>query len=352
MSGLRIGFAYPGDLAAPTGGYGYDRRIIAELSAIDCAVTPVELPASFPEPDTRDIAAAARLLSAGAHDALIVDGLAFGALPAALIAGLSPRPVALVHHPLFMETGLAPDRVTRLRASERDALAEAPAILTTSRMTADIVAREFAVAPDRLFVAEPGVDAAPRAAGSNDGIVRLVAVGSVAPRKAYDDLVCALAGVGGDWRLQIVGSLTLAPDCARALEQRVADLGLSSRIALAGAQPAHVVADCFRSADVFVTASHFEGYGMAIAEAVARGLPVVIADEVAAAGAAPEGAARTYPAGDVMALRAVLSAIIGDSSLRAQLAARSWAAAGAQPRWRDAAQTVLRAVRYAMGQTR
>ena len=349
MTGLRIDFAFPGNLAAPTGGYGYDRHMIAELVALGATVTPISLPASFPFPAPADLTESARLLSGRPRDALIIDGLAFGALPADLVAALEPAPIALVHHPLFMETGLSPDASETLRGIERAGLQHASAIVTTSRMTADIVAREFRVPKERLFVAEPGVEPAQRATSARDGIVRLVAVGSVLPRKGYDDLVRALAGVACDWRLAIVGSLYIAPDCVAALRARIAELGLSSRISLTGALTAEAVATHYAGADVFVTSSHFEGYGMAIAEAVARGLPIAATHEAAAAGAAPAAAMLTCAAGDVAGMRVALNTIVADGALRERMSDCAWDAALRQPRWRNTAQSMLRAIQFARG---
>ncbi|MFO1117441.1 MAG: glycosyltransferase family 4 protein [Beijerinckiaceae bacterium] len=344
---LRLDFAFPGDLRLPTGGYGYDRRVIAELRTLGAQVREISLPASFPFPSPDDLETSRRLLTNDQRDALIIDGLAFGALPEETIYALAPKPVALVHHPLCLETGLEPLRADALRASETRALAHAGAVLVTSRMTADIVARDFGVHASKLFAAEPGIDRAPRATGSSDGIVRLLSVGSLLPRKGYGDLLHALSGVTGEWSLTIVGSDELDPDCARSVKGLRAVLGLPARVALTGALPAEAVATHYLDADVFVTASHFEGYGMAIAEAIARGLPVVTTREVAVAGAAPTDAALVYPAGDVGALRERLSGIVGDAALRARLSDRAWAAAQAQPRWSDAAQTMLRAIEAA-----
>ena len=142
---LRIDFAFPGDLATPTGGYGYDRRVIAELESLGAQVRTISLSNSFPDPSSADIEETRRLLGEGARDALIVDGLAFGALPANLLETLAPKAVALVHHPLCLETGLSPERAAALEASERAALVHAGAVVTTSPMTADIVARDFDV---------------------------------------------------------------------------------------------------------------------------------------------------------------------------------------------------------------
>lgn len=345
MTPLRIDFAYPGDINAPTGGYGYDRRVMRELEALGCTVRPVALPSSFPNPTAGDIAESRRLLASGARNALVIDGLAYAALPAALIAELTPRPVALVHHPLFLEAGLTQEAAARFRVSEQAALDAAAVVVTTSQMTADIVAREFSTPRDRLFAAPPGVDPAPRAQGSGDGIVRLFSVGSITPRKAYGDLVRALAHVSGDWRLTIAGSLTLAPDHAREIATLIASQGLEARIRLAGAMNAAEIAAGYAGADVFVTPSHFEGFGMAIAEAVSHGLPVVATREVAAMGALPDGSGLTYAAGDTDGLAECLNRIVADAGLRARLAETAWQAAGRQFRWSDTARAFLEALR-------
>ena len=349
---VRIDFAYPGDLNAPSGGYGYDRRVIHELEALGCVVRPIALPANFPDPSANDLEETRRLLAHNARDALIVDGLAFGAFPADLAAGLAPHAISLVHHPLFLETGLAPETAARLRAAEQGALGHAAAVVTTSAMTADLVARAFGYDRARIFPAPPGVDPAERAPGSRDGIVRLCSVGSLTPRKAYAELVDALAQVGGDWRLTIAGSLDFDPAYARTIADRIEGSGMSGKIALAGALGAREVAASYAASDAFVTASHFEGFGMAISEAVAHGLPIVASQEVAAAGAAPPDAMLTHPAGNVAALAGNLRRLVNDGQLRARLADASWRAAESQFRWRDTALIVLDAIRFVRDRTR
>ncbi|MFJ5370069.1 glycosyltransferase family 1 protein, partial [Bosea sp. CER48] len=80
-----IVFAIPGDIDAPTGGYGYDRRLLKEWSKAGIAVRHLPLPGSFPFPAVEDLEKAERLLAeAGPDDALLIDGLAYGAFPEAL----------------------------------------------------------------------------------------------------------------------------------------------------------------------------------------------------------------------------------------------------------------------------
>ena len=123
----RVTFAIPGDLATPTGGYGYARCVIAALRARDYRVDLVDLGDGFPQigPEQRALARA-RLLSAPVEAPVVVDGLALGALPAeAHEAARNHCLIGLIHHPLALETGLSAIEADALRASEISALAAA-----------------------------------------------------------------------------------------------------------------------------------------------------------------------------------------------------------------------------------
>ena len=136
----RVAFAVPGDLATPTGGYGYDRRIIAELRALGWQVDVVSLGDGFPRPSAEQRAIAlSRLKSVPEGVPVVVDGLALGALPeeAETIARRAPL-VALVHHPLALETGLSPEDAEKLFESERAALAAVHAVIVTSPTTGEL----------------------------------------------------------------------------------------------------------------------------------------------------------------------------------------------------------------------
>ena len=98
MSGRKaaIAFAIPGDIDLPTGGYGYDRRLLAEWQRMGVAARHLALPGSFPSPTQADLAETRRqLLSCRDDETLLIDGLAYGAFPESLAAGLTGRVVAL-----------------------------------------------------------------------------------------------------------------------------------------------------------------------------------------------------------------------------------------------------------------
>jgi glycosyltransferase involved in cell wall biosynthesis len=340
-------FAVPGDLDTPTGGYAYDRRMIAELKVLGWKVEVLDLGDGYPRPSPATRASARAQLAAVAPDVpLVIDGLAFGVLPdVAAVLAPSHRLIALVHHPLALESGLAPDEAQALRSSERAALAGTRHVVATSDATARLLARDFAVAADRITVAPPGTDRAAQAHGSRDGTVQLVAVGSVMPRKGYDVLIAALAQLADlPWRLTIAGDRTRDPDEAVRLDRQIAREKLSERVTVAGAVSRDGVAALYLGADLFVLPSRFEGYGMAFAEAIAHGLPVVGTTGGAIPDTVPDGAGVLVPPGDVDALAAALRRLISDAPARERLAAGARAAAAQLPTWADSAVRFARAL--------
>ncbi len=342
---MRLIFAIPGALETRSGGYEYDRRLLAALGKAGIQAVHCALPGSFPDPSEADLAQSlasiARLLEKG--DAVLIDGLAFGAWPAAALRQIDAPLIALCHHPLCLETGLSPQRAERLRESETNALALAARVVATSPHTGAMLAREFSVRPEKIVVAPPGVDPAPRAQGSSGAAPSLLAIGAIIPRKAFDLLVESLSQLTDlDWRLRIVGSTSASPPTASALRALIAAKGMESRIELTGELGPDRLARAFDEADLFVSASLYEGYGMALAQAMARGLPIVTTTGGAAADTVPDAAALKVPPGEVDSLAKALRGVIGDLSLRAALAEASWSGGQALPRWEETAEIVAR----------
>lgn len=342
MCERQLFFVVPGDLRSLTGGYGYDRQIIAGLRAAGWAVGGVALDAGFPWPHAAALERAAHQLAAIPDGALVVvDGLAFGAMP-----GLAERHaarlrwVALVHHPLALETGLTPAQARALFESERRALASARGVIVTSAATARELTR-YGVAAESVHVVNPGTDAAPLAVGSGAGSVSrglsLLCVASLIPRKGHAVLIEALSGLQDRaWALHCVGSMTRDPGTANALRTAIAEHGLGARVQLHGEVSAGVLQAMYSQADAVVLPSIFEGYGMAHAEALAFGLPVLSTTAGAIPDTLPRDAGVLVPPGDVLALRAALAALLDDPTWRAQLAAGARAARAALPSWPQA----------------
>nr|WP_277420134.1 glycosyltransferase family 4 protein [Xanthomonas sp.] len=319
--------------------------MIEELRAQGWQVRVLALGGGYPAPSAQECAQAEARFAALADGAVVlVDGLAYGAMHAlAAREHARLRLVALVHHPLALETGLDPARAQQLLDSERQALQLAHAVVATSHSTARQLQALFGLPAQRVHVAPPGCDraasAAPREASAQ---VRLLSVGALIPRKGLDLLVDALAPLRElPWTLRIVGAARDAPTAA-ALRAQVARHGLEQRIELVG--EVDDVACEYAQADVFVLPSRYEGYGMVFAEALAAGLPVLGCDAGAVAEVVPEDAGLLVPVDDVAALGDALRRLITDAALRARLATGARHAARSLPQWRDSAAALARAL--------
>ena len=342
----RIMFAVPGDLATLTGGYVYDRRIIAELQS-RWQIGVISVGDGFPQPNAKQrTIALARLEAVPEGIPVVVDGLALGALPEAAekIARRAPL-VALVHHPLALETGLSSADALKLFESERRALAAARSVIVTSRATAVRLNADYDVSPERITVAPPGTDRGVLAKGSADCTLRLLSVGAVVPRKGFEVLIAALASISElPWLLTIAGDLIRAPATAAKLEADIARHELGGRVDLLGAVSPQRLGALYSSADVFVLASHFEGYGMAYAEAMAHGLPIIGTTGGATIDTVPPTAGVLVEPGNVKALSRALQMVIENEGERRRLAQGAWAAAAELPSWESTARLVTSAL--------
>jgi glycosyltransferase involved in cell wall biosynthesis len=342
----RVAFAVPGDLATPTGGYRYDRRIIQELRQLGWQVDVLDLGDGFPFPTDAQRATALRILSAVPRGCpIILDGLAFGALPEAGALRSRTPLIALVHQPLAQESGLDTAQADVFRESERAALAAAARVVVTSETTGRIVTTDYSVQSQRISVVRPGNDPVPPARGSSDAAVRLLSIGSVVPGKGYDVLIAALATIADlPWRLTIAGDRTRNLAAAARLDADISDHGLGDRVVVLGAVPPERVIELYLASDVFVLASRFESYGMALAEALAHGLPVVSTRAGAIPDTVPEGTGLLVPPDDVVALAQALRRLISDRTERQRFAMNARAAAAQFPSWQESARLFAGAI--------
>lgn len=310
----------PGDPDQPTGGYRYDARIVAELRDHGRAVEVTGIAGRFPDADQQASAALDSTLRALPDGQLVViDGLALGGLPDIAHRHADRLDlVALVHHPLADETGLSPLLQQRFLDSETRALAACRRIVTTSEFTARRLAA-LGVQRSRIRVVPPGVDPAEARESGDSRRPRLLCVGSLVPRKGQDLLVEALSGLQDvSWRLELVGDPDRDRSFAEALRHSIRTYGLEQRVAIRGVQDPHALDAFYRSADLLVVPSRYEGYGMVVTEALARALPVIATTGGALVDTVPPEAALQVPPGDRGALADALRRWLDDPALRAE----------------------------------
>lgn len=341
-------FAIPGDLDTPTGGYRYDKRVIAELPALGWRVKHLQLSHEFPSPSEAALAVTGKTLSELPADALVmIDGLALGAIPLSTLKSLKAKLVALCHHPLAFETGLTSDRIDYLHRTEREALSRSVATIATSRSTAELLAREFNVAPSDLTVAEPGTEPAPRATG-NANPPRLLSVGAITRRKGHDTLAKALSKIRDlDWEWRIAGSNDRDTVAMTTLENEIANGNIKDRAKILGPLDDAGLETEYSSASLFVLPSHFEGYGMAFTEALARGLPVVAGSGGALVETVPRDAGVFVTPGNAGELALTLRKLLASPAELAKRADAAWDYAKNLPRWSDTAKRIAEALERA-----
>ena len=332
----------PGDWHTPTGGFVFDRRMVLALRARGWDVPVLRVDGAWPFPDEASRAEAQRLIAAVPDgDTVLADGLAFGVL-GDLVAAHSPRLrwLALVHHPLHLETGLSAAQSAMLRSAETQALRHARRVVVPSAATArDLVA--LGVAPERMEVIEPGNDAvaAPAPALRPQGAVQLLCVATLTARKDHALLLDALEGlIELDWVLHCVGSPRRDPALAARLRARCAASALAGRVLWHGELDAAALQARYAAADLLLLASRHEGFGMVVTEGLMHGLPVLASHAGALVHTVPPEAGWLLPPGDVAAWRAALARLITEPAERARLAEGARRAAAALPSWERQAQ--------------
>lgn len=266
----------------------------------------------------------ARALSQLPDAALVlVDGLLVAREPDALIHhGSRLRPVVLAH-------------MATAALTERAAFRVAQRVIATSDWTrAELIAQD-AADPHRIVVAHPGADRAPATTASASG-GRLLCVAAAAPHKGQDLLVRALADfVDLDhWTCTFVGSLQVAPDFVAELTAAISSAALADRITFTGALTARALDEVYADADLVIVPSRHESYGMVVAEALARGIPVL----ASATGGIPEAiggseAGVIVPREDPRAIATVLRQWWASSARRGELKAAALKARDAARPW-------------------
>jgi glycosyltransferase involved in cell wall biosynthesis len=341
----------PGDPAQRTGGSLYDARIAEALRRSGVFVRVEGLAGRFPDADeSARNALNAALDSIDPGQVAVIDGLALGGLPEVAAAHAERiRLVALVHHPLCDETGLDPDTAHRLKALERRALSACRSVVTTSEFTARRLA-ELDMDRAPITVVEPGTDPAPAARSArrgtpSDRAPRILCVGSVVPRKGQDLLIRALASLRDRaWSCTLVGSQDRDRTYATGVHSAARAAGLGGRIEWTGELDDDALQAAYHEADLFVLPSHYEGFGMVVAEALARGLPVITTTGGALIDTLPPGAGLHVPPGDPEALRMALTRWLDEPDLRARLRQSARKARGQLTGWDQAAQAFTRAI--------
>ena len=330
------------DPARPSGGNRYDRELSRGLASTGWSVREHPVPGFWSQPDATSFATLDRVVQGIPDDALVLfDGLVASTAPEVLLPQARRLRLAVLVHMPFGH------RADDARAREGAVLSAAAAVITTSEWSRGRLLALYSLAADRVHVATPGVDSADLAAGSAAG-ASLLCVATVTRDKGYDVLLDALAGLTDlAWDCTCVGSLERDTAFVELLRSRSLDGGLSERVSFPGVRIGADLDRTYISADLLVSASRAETYGIVVIEALARGVPVVATDVggvVEALGHGADGVrpGLLVPPEEPAALGAALRAWLDDGELRTRLRRAAHERRDSLPSWSATTSAVAR----------
>jgi glycosyltransferase involved in cell wall biosynthesis len=365
----RIAFVTVGDTARLTGGYLYHREVFARLRAAGVVVDEhVASGAALGE----QLAAAegfGRRFDPAPYDVVVVDALARAVCAPWLDAWRAQRPLVAMVHELpsiaagddgqrTADDGKAHDASLALadeRAREAPLL-RADRLIAVSEDGARILAAR-GVDPARIVVASGGLDRlslasavqtpAPNHATSQSPSQVVLCVAQWIPRKGLLELAQAWAQVARPgWRLELLGEENADPAYATEVRAVLAVAPAGSAL-VRGPVADDELRAAYGSAAIFALPARYEGYGIAFAEALFFGLPVV----GCAVGPVPAlvgpSAGLLVPPGDVQALAAALARLMAEQPLREAMAVAALSRAATLPTWSACTTHVLGAVEAA-----
>ena len=282
--------------------------------------------------------------------AVIVEGAAFERAAAIIPSLQAQGAVALIHHPTALEPGTPEIRRQRLKALEASLLPRFRRVIAASQPIADRLTAEFGVAQDALRVITPGTDPVSRrvidGACPDGSPCEILSLGTLTYRKGHDVLLRALARLFDlDWHLTLAGEVRDA-DYASGLHDLIRALGIEAKVTLRGPLEGKALEQAWSAAEIFALATRFEGYGMAIAEALARGIPVAITAGGAAESLVTPEAGVVAPVDDGEQLGKAMRRMIFSPALRATMSEAAWRQGQTFPDW----QTQAAALRDAMAE--
>ncbi len=345
---MRVGLIIYGNLDAISGGYLYDRKLVAHLHQTGHQVEVVSLPwrnYAIHLLDNFRPVLLRRLLSAR-FDVLLQDELNHPSLfwlNRRLRHRVSYPVVSIVHHLRSSEERSAGQNVL-YRCVERWYLTSVDGFIfnsqTTRRAVGELTRKTYPSvvaypAGDRLGVGMSSPEIEHRVHRSES--LEIVFVGNLIPRKGLHILLAALGRLPKrGWHLTIVGSLSVDPGYVRAVRRQIDKHGLARAVTFAGLLPDADLARCLSRSSLLAVPSSYEGFGIVYLEGMAFGLPAIASTAGAASEIITHGQNGFLIApGDAESLAGYLDALMAD---RSRLLAMSKAAHEryiAHPSWSE-----------------
>lgn len=287
-----IGLVIYGRLDTLSGGYLYDRKLVASLRAQGATVEIISLPwQQYGRHLQHNFSPLLRhRLQNSRFDLLLQDELNHPSLfwLNRWLRGRLPPVVSIVHHLRSSEQRPAWQNWL-YRQVEQRYLRSVDGFIFNSETTRRVV--EGLTPPLPHVVAYPAGDRFQpnltathiTARAHEPGPLRLLFLGNLIPRKGLHRLLTALASLPGeDWRLAVVGNTAVSPSYTRAVQRQLTRQRLAQNVTLNGPLPDQQLADLLAGSHLLAVPSSYEGFGIVYLEGMAFGLPGIAGSSGAA----------------------------------------------------------------------
>lgn len=311
MTSARFLLVHPDCDAHPSGGNRYNRHLLEEARSHGWLLGSVTADPAVRQESAEALGARIATTSWADRPGLIIwDSLFLGAAPP--LPRNDTHQAVLLHFLPSQNPLLSSSARAAARSAEDRWIDRMDCVITTGKCLENLVVHRYPAV--RVYRCQPGVDELFWQVGrckppGARGALGLLSVGNLSAAKGYTEVLDALDRLASpDWRWHIAGSDRLDATFAAHFLARARPWIRAGRIVYYGALSDLELAGLMARVDLFVSASHFESYGMALAEAVAADLTVVatdVGDTVSIARKARS--AWVIPAGDSTALAAALS---------------------------------------------
>ncbi len=350
---MRVGLVVYGSLDTVSGGYLYDRELVAHLRRKGDSVEVFSLTwRSYGRHLTDNVSNTLfRRLAAAGLDVLLQDELNH---PSLFWLNRRLRPltsypiVSIVHH--LRSDEARPSWQNRLyRRIERQYLASADGFVYNSEATRTavetlvgsgtpgVVARP---AGDRWRISLSEVEI--RARANEPGPLRVVFLGNLIPRKGLHTLLAALARLpDGSLTLDVIGSPAVEPAYRARMQALVHELRIGGEVTFRGLLADAQVAEHLTRSHVLVVPSSHEGFGIVYLEGMGFGLPAIATTAGGAGEIVHHGENGFLVApGDAEALATCLARLHADRALLATMAVAARQTYDRQPTWEETGEKI------------
>ena len=272
-SSKKFTFFYPGNINQKTGGYIYENNILKFSKKNKFPIKFIELTSTYPTPTIQDIKNLNKLtINLKSDNVLIFDGLVLEGLDKSTDIFDNFKIIALIHHPLYLEFKGKKSEVFFKRAVK--IYKKINYFIVTSLSTKKLLSKTFHINSNKISIVEPGIEKFKIYKKTLSTKLKILSCGSIIERKKYDYLIKEVQNIK-NIQLHLVGDVSRESKFTSKIKKIISKNNLKSKVILHGKISQVKLEKLYSNCDFYISTSEYEGFGMALANAVLSKLPII-----------------------------------------------------------------------------